>query len=135
MTSEEKRELEVSKKKEIEKSAGEPIREGVMYVLDVDICENDESITLMADLPGVESKDLDIDVRDGVLTLTAQVHPPLEHHRLVFSEYRIGGYQRKFTLGERIDVEKINAKLNNGELTLVLPKAEELKPRKIEVSI
>ncbi len=133
MTKKDKKELEVSKKKEIEKNQGEPTREGVMYVPEVDIAENEEAITLYADLPGVHPGGVDIDVREGVLTLTAKVDSRKEEDKLVYREYDIGGYQRRFTLGERIDVEKISAKMNNGELTLVLPKAENLKPRKIQV--
>lgn len=134
MTKEQKKELEVSKKKEIEKSQGEPIKEGLMYVPQVDIAESDNAITLYADLPGVVSENVDIDVREGVLTLTANVLSQRENQRLVHGEYEIGGYQRRFTLSERIDVEKINAKMTNGELTLILPKAEKAKPRKIEVT-
>ncbi len=133
MTEKEKKELEVSKKKEIELSVGEPTRDDVMYVPDVDIVENDEGIVLYADLPGVKPEGLDVDVREGVLKLTAKVDPVVEKHRLVYGEYGIGGYQRSFTLGERIDVEKINAKMNNGVLTLTLPKVEMHKPRKINI--
>jgi len=133
MTDKEKKELEVCKKKQIEKSRGEPTKEGVMYIPDVDIAENEESITLYADLPGVQPGGVDIDVREGVLTLTAKVDAYPEKQQLVYQEYEVGGYQRRFTIGERINVEKINARMNNGELTLTLPKAENQKPRKIKI--
>lgn len=133
MTEKEKKELELIEKKEIEAQRGEPTREGVLFVPYVDIAESDEAITLYADLPGVKSENLDIDIRDGVLTLTATVPTAEKHHRLIHKEYEIGGYQRRFTLGERIDTGKINAKFNNGVLTLNLPKAEEAKPRKIKI--
>jgi HSP20 family protein len=133
MTDKEKRELEVKNKKHIEKSEGEPTREGVTYVPDVDIIETEDAITLLADLPGVKREDVDIDVREGVLTLTATVAPLAERLNLLYREYDLGGFSRRFTLGERIDQEKINAKLDNGVLTLVLPKAEEAKPRKIKI--
>jgi HSP20 family molecular chaperone IbpA len=134
MTELEKKELEVSKKKTIEKSEGEPTREGISYVPDVDIIEDADAITLRADLPGVKRENLDIDIREGTLTLTGTVDAPQTHHNLVYREYELGGFSRRFTLGERIDQEKISAKLDNGVLTLVLPKAAASKPRKIEIT-
>lgn len=134
MTEKEKKELEVSKKKTIEKSEGEHTREGISYIPDVDIIEDSDSITLRADLPGVKRENLDIDVREGTLTLTGTVATPEKHHNLVYQEYELGGFSRRFTLGERIDQDKISAKLDNGILTLVLPKAAAHKPRKIEIS-
>jgi HSP20 family molecular chaperone IbpA len=133
MTDKEKKELEVSRKKEIDKREGEPTREGLQFVPDVDIAEDENGIVLYADLPGVRIEDLDIDVRDGVLTLSASVESPMEHHRLRYKEYEIGGFTRRFNLSERIDPAKISAELNNGVLRLSLPKAEEHKPRKIEI--
>jgi HSP20 family protein len=133
MTEKEKKELEVSKKKEIEKSGGELTREGVWFVPSVDIIESPDAITLYADLPGTRKEDVDIDVREGVLTLTAAVDPAEKNHDSVYREYEIGGYNRSFTLGERIDPDKINAKMQDGVLTLVLPKSEAHKPRKVEI--
>ncbi len=134
MTAKERRELEVNQKKEVDTRAGEPTRAGVWYVPEVDITESDDAITLYADLPGVRPENLDIDVRDDVLTLTAEVEPISENRKLIWREYDIGGFQRRFTLGERVDQAKINATMKDGVLTLTLPKAEEHKPRKIQVS-
>jgi len=134
MTEKEAKELQVANKKAIEKSSGEPTREGVSFIPDVDITENGDAITLYADLPGAKKEDLSIDVREGVLTLTATVPPVEKNHRLIYHEYDIGGYSRRFTLGEQIDQSKIEASLNNGILTLVLHKAEAAKPRKIKIS-
>jgi HSP20 family protein len=133
MTEKEKKELEVSKKQEVEKTDGELTREGVWFVPSVDIVENQDAITLYADLPGATRENVDIDVREGVLTLTATVDPVEKHREVVYREYDIGGYSRRFTLSERIDPDKINAQLDNGVLTLVLPKAEAHKPRKVEI--
>ena len=134
MTDKEKKELEVSKKKEIEKAAGEPTREGVTFVPEVDIAESEEGLTLYADMPGVTKDKLDIDVREGVLTITGTVENERSNLRLVYGEYEIGGFQRRFTLGEKIDQEKIAAKLENGVLKLTLPQAEAHKPRKITIT-
>lgn len=128
-----KKELAVTEKKAIDKSAGEPIKHGVVFTPNVDIYETDQEIVVKADLPGVEKNGLDIDLRDGVLTLTAQVAESKEDAKLVYQEYQIGGFARRFQVGETIDQSKITAKLDKGVLTLVLPKADKLKPRKIEV--
>ncbi len=134
MTEKENKELQVSNKKAIEKTSGEPTREGVTFVPDVDITEDGDAITLYADIPGAQKEGLSIDVREGVLTLTATVGPIEKNHRLIYHEYDIGGFTRRFTLGEQIDQNKIEASLNNGILKLVLHKAEAAKPRKIKVS-
>jgi len=134
MTSKERKELEAVGKKPIETAQGESIHEHVMFVPDVDIIENAEAITLFADLPGVSKEDLSIDVRDGVLHLVAKVQETDGKLRPVYREYDEGGFSRKFTLGERIATDQISAKLNNGVLTLVLPKAEAHKPRKIQIT-
>jgi len=134
MTSKERKELEAVGKKPIETTQGESTHENVMFIPDVDIIENAEAITLFADLPGVTKEDLSIDVRDGVLHLVAKVQETDGKLRPVYREYDEGGFSRKFTLGERIATDQISAKLNNGVLTLVLPKAEAHKPRKIQIS-
>jgi len=133
MTDKEKKELQASGKKEIERGAGEPTREGVTFVPEVDILEEKEAIVLHADLPGVKQEAVSVDIHDGVLTLTATVEPAPGNHRLLYHEYDVGGFSRRFTLGEKIAQDKISANLKDGVLTLVLPKAEEAKPRKIEI--
>jgi len=130
----EKKELEVTEKKTIEPASGEPTRQGVMYTPQVDIVENPDAITVYADLPGVKKESLTIDVREGVLSLTATVDELPNHWEPIFREYQVGGYERRFSVSDRIDTEKINANLTNGVLTLVLPKAEAQKPRKIKVT-
>ncbi len=133
MTSKENQGMEVSEKRAIEPTAGEPTRQGIMYTPQVDIIEDPEAITLYADLPGVKRDDVVIDVREGVLSLSATVAPLPGNWQPLYREYQVGGYERRFNLGDRIDTEKIAAKLENGVLRLTLPKAESQKPRKIKV--
>ena len=133
MTEQEKKELTVAEKQAVDPNAGEPTREGPVFVPRVDIAEDKDAITLRADLPGVKKGDVDIDVRENVLTLTARVDALPEAWQAVYTEYPIGGYSRRFSLGEKIDQGKINAALDNGVLTLVLPKAEAHRPRKVEI--
>jgi HSP20 family molecular chaperone IbpA len=133
MTDKEKKELQVAEKQAIEKQEGEPTREGLTWVPQVDIIEDKEAITLWADLPGIKKDNVEIDVREGVLSLSATLDSTPENWQSVYSEYQIGGYSRRFTLGEQIDQSKISATMDNGVLTLVLAKAEAAKPRKIDI--
>lgn len=130
----ENKEISLREKEEINKNNGEPTKEGVYFSPTVDIYEADDSITLLADLPGVVKDKLDINVEDRQLTITGLVDEPEARLQSIYTEYGIGGYTRSFKLGDTIDQSKINAALKDGVLTLVLPKAEALKPRKIEIT-
>jgi HSP20 family molecular chaperone IbpA len=77
---------------------------------------------------------LTIDLRDNTLTLTADVVPDDDsNEENILKEYQTGRYYRQFTLGELINQENIDAKLNNGVLRLTLPKVEKATPKKITV--
>ena len=130
-----KKEIAVREKEAIQQEDGEPTQTGVYYSPAVDIYETEEAITLSADLPGVDKDGLDINVEDRQLTITGLVKEPEERLQQIYSEYGVGGYMRSFRLGDTIDQTKIDASLKDGVLTLVLPKADRLKPRKIEVAV
>jgi len=134
MTQKETKELQVAEKQAIEKHMGEPTHAGVMWIPEVDIVEDRDAVTLRADLPGVKKENVDIDVRDGELLLTATLEPLPRTWQPVCGEYQVGGYSRRFVLGEQIDRAKISANLENGVLTLVLPKAEAHRPRRIAIN-
>jgi HSP20 family protein len=112
----------------------EQTRPGPVYAPAVDIFENDSSITVLADMPGVKAQDLKIDLRESVLTLTGRVSPPESPNEAnVLREYDTGTFFRQFTLSETIDQPKIDARLSDGVLRLELPKVERAKPRQIAV--
>lgn len=134
MTDKEKKELQVADKQAIEVREGEPTREGLMWVPQVDILEGKDAIMLRADLPGVRKENVDIDVREGVLSLVAKADAVPTNWRPVYGEYEVGGYTRRFALGEQVDQSKIEASMENGVLTLTLPKAEAHRPRKVKIS-
>jgi len=134
MSTQEKKQIELQDKKEITQDHGEPTRTGIQYMPLVDIYETEEAMTVVADLPGVRKEDLDVDIREGVLTLTGLVSVPESRLEPVYTEYGIGGYTRKFSLGDSIDQSKIEAVLQDGVLTLTLPKSDRLRPRKIAIS-
>ena len=92
----------------------------------VDIYEDDKVITLTADLPGIEEKDLDVRFDDGKLTIKAERKfeeaDKKDNYRRV--ERRYGSFQRVFTLPETVDAEAIKANYDKGALKLTLPKVE-----------
>lgn len=129
----ETKEIQPKEKQELSVPA-EQTKPGPVFTPAVDIFETEKEITLLADLPGVKSDDLNIDLRDNTLTLTGDVSPweEAEENDLLI-EYEIGRYYRQFTLSEVIDQDKIDAQLNDGVLRLALPKVAKATPRKISV--
>ena len=102
----------------------------------VDVFENEASITLLADLPGVPRDQLNVRV-DGetlVLEATAATAGP-ENLQLVYGEAQIPTYRRQFTLSRELDASRIEAQLRDGVLRLTIPKAEEARPRRIQVQV
>lgn len=105
---------------------------GRILVPSVDIFESDETLTLVADMPGVGKEGLDINLEKGVLTLNGTVEME-EHGKPLLREFSSANYYRQFRLSEYIDAEQTTAELENGVLTLTIPKAESAKPKRIEV--
>ncbi len=98
----------------------------------VDIFESDDTLTLLADMPGVDKQGLDINLEKGVLTINGEVK--MENRgKTVLREFSPSCYYRQFKLSEHIDAEKTTAELENGVLTLKIPKAESAKPKKIAI--
>ena len=126
------KELEAKEKVELQ-TAAESTRDVPSYIPAVDIYESAEALTLVADMPGVGPESVTIDVHDNQLTLRGTVTIEEAKERLLLQEYGVGDYVREFTLGRLIDQSKIEASMKHGVLTLTLPKAEAIKPRKISV--
>jgi HSP20 family molecular chaperone IbpA len=133
MADNQSKELKVREKQEVA-SPAEQTTPGLIFTPAVDIFETEKEITLLADMPGVKTDDLTIDLRDNTLTLTAETAPvDTRDEQDILTEYETGKYYRQFTLGELIDQEAIDAKLNDGVLRLSLPKVEKATPKKITV--
>jgi HSP20 family protein len=126
------KDLQAKEKVELQ-TAAESTRDVPSYIPAVDIYESTEALTLVVDMPGVGPEDVVIDVHDNQLTLRGAVTLEGEKERLLLQEYGVGDYFREFSLGRNIDQTKIEASVRNGVLTLTLPKAEAIKPRKITV--
>jgi HSP20 family protein len=103
----------------------------------VDILETENELVLKADVPGVELKDIDIQVENGTLTLKGERKFEKEEknkgfHRL---ERAYGSFLRYFTVPETVDTEHVRADYQNGVLTVTLPKKEIAKPKSIKVQV
>lgn len=102
----------------------------------VDVFEDENGITLKADLPGVSKESLNVRVEGDQLTIDGQVALG-ESARLepVYAEVRVAQYRRTFALSRDLDTGKIDATMKNGVLTLRIPKGEQAKPRRIPVAV
>lgn len=104
----------------------------------MDVKERDNEYVIHAELPGVKKEDIDVTIENGVLTISGESRSESEEkegERIVRSERRYGKYVRTMRVGSQIDEPNIKAKYKDGILELTLPKAEEIKPKKISVDL
>ncbi len=105
------------------------------FVPTADIFETEPALTLVLEMPGVDKSHVDVSIEDGVLTVQGRLDfSKYEGLQPVYTEYNIGHYRRSFSLSNKIDQNKISAEMADGVLTLVLPKAEQAKARRISIS-
>jgi HSP20 family molecular chaperone IbpA len=116
-------------------SPAPPAADRTLFTPPIDIYESDEGLVLIADLPGVSVKTLELQVQNNKLTLLGRVAKPApEGARLLHKEYEEGDFLRSFILSEDVDHERVTARLNDGVLEVVLPRAAKSAPRRIEVN-
>lgn len=108
----------------------------VSFNPEVEILEEEDRYLIKADLPGMEEKDIEVKVHDGVLVLSGKRETSKEESKegSFYSERRYGSFCRQFNLGSTVSAEKIDAKYDHGVLTVSLPKREESKPRQIQIT-
>jgi HSP20 family molecular chaperone IbpA len=108
---------------------------GRFYVPYSDIYETDEALTVLMEVPGVERRDVSIALENDVLRVEGKIDfTKYEGMEPVYTEFNVGHYTRSFALSSKIDREKIGAQLEDGVLTLTLPKAKEARPRRIAIA-
>ena len=101
----------------------------------IDIYETADGLVLYADLPGVTSAGLDLQVQDNRLTLFGRIRQQdSDGGAVVHEEYKVGDFLRSFILSDEVDHDRISARLNNGVLRVELPRAGRTQPRRIEVT-
>lgn len=110
-------------------------RQASAFVPAFEVKETNDSFVLKADIPGVDEKDLDVAIHNGVLTVsgTRQAEERREGESFALYERQYGSFTRSFALPDMADGERVDAQLTNGVLTLSIPKKAEAKPRKISI--
>jgi HSP20 family protein len=115
--------------------AREETRSGEKFIKPaVNIIETEEGLTLTADVPAASRDALDVNVEKGILTISAPVSRTMPGTP-IYTEFELASYYRQFSIPEILDHEKAKAELNNGILTLRVPRSEPAKPRKIEIRV
>ena len=127
-------ELQVQQKREVEKKT-ETTTPARVFVPVTDIFETPEALTVVLEMPGVDRNSVEASVENDVLTIEGRIDfTKYEAMQPVYTEYNVGHYARSFEVSGRIDQSKISAEIKDGVVTIVLPKGEQAKPRKIQVS-
>jgi HSP20 family protein len=93
----------------------------------MEVSETDKEVKVIAELPGLEQKDVDVSLHDGVLTLKGEKKS--ETDGALYSERRFGEFQRSLQIGPDVDPERVNATFKNGVLTVTLAKRPEAQSR------
>jgi HSP20 family molecular chaperone IbpA len=125
--------LSVQEKKEVTAKSEKTIP-ARFFTPATDIFETDEALTVVMEMPGVEKKDLDVHLENDVVRVEGRIgfdkYVGLDP---LYSEYNVGHFARSFTLSGAIDAKRIAAVVEDGVLTLTLPKMEESRPRRIPI--
>ena len=126
-------ELQVQQKREVDKKSESTIP-ARRYLPVTDIFETEDALKVILEMPGVDKDGVDVRVENDVLTIDGQVDfSKYQGLQPIYTEYNVGNYARGFQLSSKIDQERITADMQDGVITLILPKAEKVKPRKITV--
>ena len=127
-------ELQVQQKREVE-TKEESTMPARLFQPQTDIFETSEALTLVLEMPGVDKGSVEVKVENDVLNIEGRVDfSKYDGLQPLYTEYNVGHYARSFRLSSKIEQEGISAKLKDGVMNLVLPKAEKAKARKIKVS-
>ncbi len=127
-------ELAVREKRELAAKEEKTVP-GRFYVPLTDVYETEDALTVVMEMPGVDRKDVEIELKEDVLRVEGRIdfskYGGLEP---VYTEYNVGHWARSFALHDKVDRENIGARLEDGVLTLTLPKVAEARPRRIAVA-
>jgi HSP20 family protein len=101
----------------------------------VEVVENDKDVRVSAELPGLEDKDVEVLMGDGVLTIRGEKKSEIEDKERAFSERTYGRFERRIPLAWEVEEDRIDASFKNGVLTVTLPKAAESRPEVKRIAI
>jgi HSP20 family protein len=127
-------ELAVREKQELAQQEEKTVP-GRYYMPAADIFETDDALTLMLEMPGVTKNNVDVQIENDLLRVEGKIdYSAYKDIEPVYTEYNVGHYARAFTLSNKIDRDAITARVEDGVLTLTLPKAKEALSRRIAVN-
>jgi HSP20 family molecular chaperone IbpA len=107
---------------------------GRFYIPHTDVYETEDALTVVMEMPGVVREAVEIELKDDVLRVEGRIDfSKYGGMEPVYTEYNVGHYTRSFSLSSKVDQERIGAQLEDGVLTLTLPKTAEARPRRIAV--
>ena len=109
----------------------------VAWIPRVDVNETDKEVTIEAELPGIDKKDVKVEIQNNVLTISGErkSEKKVEEENCYVAERHYGKFERTFTLSDTVDSNKISAEYKNGVLKLSLPKTEKALPKEISVEV
>ena len=121
---------------DIEKSVGVKPFQGTSYPK-VNVYEYDEKVAIIAEIPGLDKKDLKVDVEEGILVISGDKHALYNDKgaKVIRRELKQSSFKRQFELGELLDGDNIKASFKDGLLSIDIPKVEPAKPKKLSVKI
>ncbi|MDR2338901.1 MAG: Hsp20/alpha crystallin family protein [Deltaproteobacteria bacterium] len=125
--------IDAQGKNQVDLGGAESLSGAPHFYPNMDIWENDQGITIEAEMPGVDAQGLSLDLKDKTLTIQGKVSPPPKEYKSLKAEYEIGDFYRQIAVSDAIDHDKITAKIKDGVLYLFLPKQAPAEPRKISV--
>ncbi len=131
---EEKKDLVLQEKKELEsqKEHTTPLKR---YIPATDIVENENELLVFMDMPGVGKDNITVKLEKNLLTIDGAIDmKDYSELKPLYTEYNVGNYTRQFELSNTIDQSSIEAKMDDGVLSLVLPKVPEAQPRNIQIN-
>lgn len=110
---------------------------GHVSSLPLDIYHSPDALTIRANIPGAKPEEVNVSVTGDTLTIKGEIKDEAEVKRedYIYRERRFGTFGRSITLPDGLDTDKVEAKFDNGMLTLTIPKAEEIKPRQIKIKV
>jgi HSP20 family protein len=134
MTEERAQSLSISEKREVDTRIHQELRSGNWFIPATDVYETPEEVMLIMDMPGVCFDCAHLNIVEDELIITGHVtHGEDDDDYVLYREYDVGHYHRHFGLPEMIDIDKIEARMADGVLTVTMPKVEQAKPRRIPI--
>jgi len=131
---EESKAMQVQEQELAQSNGSERMRARATFIPRADIFETDDEVVVTVDMPGVSEDTIDITLEKNILTINGNsTYAAPDGYALAFAEFQVGDYERSFRLTDQINREKIEAVYKDGVLKLSLPKADEVKVRKINI--